>query len=113
MAVEAAGAALSLLGNASAHMACEQRKRVLKDLNKDLPLTEDEEAFREWECLGEKGEVSSREPKLAVEVYGTETWHRSVFLEGPLPLPRTWGGSSEEEEGERFKFNPCQPRGRD
>ena len=111
MAVEAAGAALSLLGNASAHMACERRKRVLKDLNKDLPLTEDEEAFREWECLGEKGEGSSREPKLAVEVYGTETWHRSVFLEGPLP--RTWGGSSEEEEGERFKFNPCQPRGRD
>jgi len=28
---------------------------------------------------------------MPVEVYGTETWHGSVFPEGPLPLPRTWG----------------------
>ena len=46
-AVDAASAALALLGNASAHMTCERRKRVLRDLNKDLlPLAEDEEAFK-------------------------------------------------------------------
>ena len=36
MAVNAAGAALALLGNASAHMTCKRRKWVLRDLNKDL-----------------------------------------------------------------------------
>ena len=46
-ATEAAGTALALLGNASAHMTCDRRKRVLRDLNKDLlPLAEDEEAFK-------------------------------------------------------------------
>ena len=46
-AIDVAGAALALLGNAFAHMTCERRKRVLRDLNKDLlPLAEDEEAFK-------------------------------------------------------------------
>ena len=46
-ATDEAGAALVLLGNASAHMTCERRNRVLRDLNKDLlPLAEDEEAFK-------------------------------------------------------------------
>ena len=44
---DAAGAVLALLGNASAHMTCEHRKQVLRDLNNDLlPLAEDEEAFK-------------------------------------------------------------------
>ena len=38
-AVDAASAALALLGNASAHMTCERRKRILRDLNKDLLST--------------------------------------------------------------------------
>ena len=37
-ATEAAGTAFALLGNASAHVTCDRRKRVLRDvaLNKDL-----------------------------------------------------------------------------
>ena len=46
-ATEAAGTALALLGNASAHMMCDRRKQILRDLNKDLlPLIEDNEAFK-------------------------------------------------------------------
>jgi len=41
-AAKAAKSALVLLGNASAHMTKEMRKKVVKDLNKDsLPLAED------------------------------------------------------------------------
>ena len=47
-AAEAAKSALVLLGNASAHMTKERRKKVVKDLNKDLlPLAEDSEVFEE------------------------------------------------------------------
>ena len=47
-AAEAAKAALMLLGNASAQMAKERRKKVTKDLNKDLiTLAEDPEMFEE------------------------------------------------------------------
>lgn len=46
-ATEAACAALALLENPLAHMTCDRRKRILRDLNKDLlPLAEDEEAFK-------------------------------------------------------------------
>lgn len=47
MAMVAAGAALALIGNASANMTTERRRRILKDLNKDLlPLAEDADAFK-------------------------------------------------------------------
>ena len=47
-AAEAAKAALMLLGNALAQMAKERRKKVTKDLNKDLiTLAEDPEMFEE------------------------------------------------------------------
>ena len=47
-AAEAAKSALVLLGNASAHMTKDRRKKVVKDLNKDLlPLAEDSEVFEE------------------------------------------------------------------
>jgi len=49
LAAEAAKAALMLLGNASAQMAKERRKKIIgKDLNKDLvSLAEDPEMFEE------------------------------------------------------------------
>ena len=47
-AAEAAKAALLLLGNASAQTAKERRKKVIKDLNKDLvSLAEDPEMFED------------------------------------------------------------------
>ena len=50
-ATEAAGTALARLGNVSAHMTCDRRKRVLRDLNKDLlPLAEDKDAFTREQC---------------------------------------------------------------
>ena len=93
-AVDAAGAALALLGNASAHMTCERRKRVLRDLNKDLlPLAEDEEVFKGAAPLlfGETFERRMKELKMPAALYGSETWDRPVFSEGPLPLSRSGG----------------------
>ena len=46
--MKAAKVALGLIGNASAHHAKERRKKVLKDMNKDvMPLAEEDELFPE------------------------------------------------------------------
>lgn len=47
VAIQAASTALTLIGNASAHMTAKRRKQVLKDLNKDLlPQAEEAETFK-------------------------------------------------------------------
>ena len=54
-AVDAAKTALSLLGNASAHVSRERRKKVILPLNKKVhPLAEEEEVFAEAAVFEEK-----------------------------------------------------------
>ena len=118
-AVDAAGAALALLGNASAHMTGERRKRVLRDLNKDLlPLAEDEEAFKGAAPLlfGE-----SFERRMKDHLESLKCLRRSMapkpgtdqfFRRGRSLYPARGGGNFRGRGGGQ-RYNPYQPRNRD
>ena len=118
-ATEAGGTALALLGNASAHMTCDRRKRVLRDLNKDLlPLAEDEEVFKGAAPLP-FGDSFKRKMKEHLE--SLKCLRRSIapksgpeqfFSERPLPLPCTWGRHFRGRGGVQ-RYNPYHQRGRE
>jgi len=100
-------------------MACERRKWVLKDLNKDLlPLAEDEEAFRGAAPLlfG-----AAFEKKMKDHLESLKCLRRSMapkpgtnqfFRKGRSFYPARGGGNF-RGRGRGQRFNPYQPRGRD
>ena len=104
-AVDAAGAALAYLGNASAHMTCEPRKQVLRDLNKDLlPHTEDKEAFKGATPLlfGETFERRMKDHLKSLKCLrrsmAPKPGTNQFFSEGPLPLSCSGEAATSEEE---------------
>ena len=50
-ASDADGAAIALIGNASAHMSKERRKKILKELNNYISSTIGVEMFEEWRLV--------------------------------------------------------------
>ena len=118
-ATEAAGTALALLGNASAHMTCDHRKRVLRNLNKDLlPLAEDEEAFKGAVPLlfGDSFEKRMKEHLESLKCLRRSTAPKSgtdqFFRRGHSHYPARGGGSF-RGRGRGQRYNPYQQRGRE
>ena len=113
-AAEAAKAALLLLGNASAQTAKERRKKVTKDLNKDLmSLAEDPEKFEDAAPLlfGASFERKMKEhleslkclrqsmaPKMGTEV--------TSFFEGAAPSIRLGVAAATTEQEADRDFSP-------
>ena len=107
-ATEAACAALALLENPLAHMTCDRRKRILRDLNKDLlPLAEDEEAFKGAAPLlfGDsfkrkmKDHLESQLGKANPRSLGTRGCTGSQGAFHPPSLPRTASKASKTLRG--------------
>ena len=101
-AAEAAKAALMLLGNASAQMAKERRKKITKDLNKDIvSLAEDPEMFEEAAPLlfGASFETKMKDHleslKCLWQSMAPRSGYRSdqFFRRGRRQYP-PWGGGS-------------------
>lgn len=121
-AAEAAKAALMLVGNASAQMAKERRKKVTKDLNKDLiTLAEDPEMFEEAAPLlfgasFEKMKDHLESLKCLRQSMAPRSGYRSdqFFRGGRRQYPPRGGGSSYRGRGgQRFHPYPHQRSGRE
>ena len=117
-AAEAAKAVLLLLGNASAQMAKERRKKVTKDLNKDLmSLAKDPEMFEEAAPLL-FGAIFERKMKEHVESLkclrqsmARKSGYRSdQFFEGATPniCLKVAAATTEEEVDRDFILTPTK-----
>ena len=112
-----------LLGNASAQMAKERRKKVTKDLNKDLmSLAEDPEMFEEAAPLlfGASFETKMKDHLESLKCLRQSMALRSggrsdqFFLGGRRQYPPRGGGSSYRGRGgQRFHHHPLQRGGRE
>ena len=116
IATETAGTALALLGNVSAHMTCNRRKRVLRDLNKDLlPL---KEVFKGAAPLhfGDSFEKKMKEHLESLKCLWQSTAPKSgidqCFRRGCSHYPARGGGSF-RGIGEGQRYNPYHQRGRE
>ena len=117
-AAEAAKAALLLLGNASAQTAKERRKKVTKDLNKDLmSLAEDPEMFEDAAPLlfGASFERKMKEHleslKCLRQSMTPKNGYRSdQFFRGSRPQypPRGGGSNYRARGGQRFQPYPIK-----
>ena len=114
-AAEAAKSALSPLGNASAHISRERRKRVILRLNKKLhPLAEEEDIFEESAplLLGKVFETKMKAHMESLKCLSGAVEKDSFFRQS-RPQHSTRGGSGRGGNGKRYQPYHQERRGKE
>ena len=122
-ASEVAKAAISLLGNASAHISRERRKKVITSLNKRFhPLAEEEDIFEGAAplLLGKTFEAKMKEHLESLKCLGVDTStrpDRGQDFRRSRPFPPQGGGNNAQRGGRNYgnrrRFHPYQGKGRE